>query len=389
VPHAVFARELAAALRSAAHRFGAVVLTGPRRAGKTFLLQHAFPRASYYLLEDPDLRARIAADPRGWLEEVRTPAIVDEIQHAPELLPYIRTRIDAAPDRHGRWLLTGSQDFSLMAGVSESMTGRAAVFQLLPLSFRETGSWSLLRGGFPEVVLRPGGARAWFRSYVQTYLERDVRSLKAVKDLGTFRRFLSLLASRSGQILNRSELAAPLGVSVPTISEWLGVLETTGHVLLVPPYFENLGKRLIKSPKVYWVDAGLLCFLLGIETQRQLEQSPFLGAVFEGFVAAEIVKNQVNAGRARELYFFRDQQGLEVDFIAPGPGATVRLIEVKWTKTVTPATAAPLRRLAAAMPSRRTESLIVHRAPRGPTIATVAEGVKAVGVEEFLGAPRG
>ncbi|HEY3353253.1 MAG TPA: ATP-binding protein [Polyangia bacterium] len=384
-PRALYPRELAPALVSAARQFGALVLTGPRRAGKTFLLQHTFPRASYHLLEDPDLRARVAADPRGWLDEVKTPAIIDEIQNAPELFAYIRTRIDEAPAKRGQWLLTGSQDFSLMAGVTESMTGRAATFQLLPLSYREAGSWSLLRGGFPEVLRRPGGARLWFRSYVQTYLERDVRSLKAVKDLSTFRRFLTLLASRNGQILNRSDLAAPLGLSVPTIAEWLGVLETTGHVLLVPPYFENLGKRLIKSPRVYWVDPGLLCFLLGIETQRQLEQSPFLGSVFESFIAAEMIKNQINAGRARELYFFRDQQGLEVDFLAPAPGAGMYLIEAKWTKTITPAMAVPLQRLAAAMKSRRPQAVIVHRAARaGASPRTVAPGVRALAVEEFL-----
>ncbi|MBI3184337.1 MAG: ATP-binding protein [Myxococcales bacterium] len=381
----VFTRELEKSLKAAARQFGALVVTGPRRAGKTFLLQHTFPGASYHLLEDPDVLAAVKADPRGWLDDVKTPAIVGEIQNAPELFSYVRTRIDQAPNRHGQWLLTGSQDFSLMAGVTESMTGRAAVFQLLPLSYRELRSWSLLRGGFPEVVKRPSAARPWFRSYVQTYLERDVRSLKAVKDLGTFRRFLTLLASRNGQLLNRTELAAPLGVSVPTVSEWVTVLETTGHVLLVPPYFENLGKRLVKSPKVYWVDPGLLCFLLGIDSPRQLEQSPFLGSIFEGFIAAEIIKNQVNAGRARELYFFRDQQGLEVDFLVPGPGAALWLVEAKWSKTLTPEMALPLQKLAAALKTRVPSAVIVHRAPAaGRVLKAVARGVSALSVEELL-----
>jgi hypothetical protein len=322
---------------------------------------------------------------RGWLEEVKTPAILDEIQNAPELLPYIRSLIDRAPRRPGQWFLTGSQDFSLMEGVTESMTGRAAVFQLAPLSYRELGAWNLLRGGFPEAVLRPKGMHIWFNSYIQTYLERDVRSLKAVKDLTTFRRFIALLASRHGQVLNKSDLAAPLGLSVPTISEWLGVLQITGHVLLVPPYFENFGKRLIKSPKVYWMDPGLVCFLLGIETQKQLEQSSFIGPIFEGFIAAEIAKNQMNRGRPREVYFFRDEQGLEVDFLVPSSAGKVMLVEAKWSKTVTPQMASPLLRLKSAIKRRPADAVIVHRTSRtGQVIHAVAPGVKAMTVEEFL-----
>lgn len=378
-------RELGKQIRDAAKHFSVVVLSGARRTGKTFLLQHSFPRASYHLLEDPDVLARVKQDPRGWLEDVKTPAILDEIQNAPELLPYIRSIVDRSPRKPGQWFLTGSQDFSLMSGVTESMTGRAAVFQLTPFSYRELGSWNLLRGGFPEVVSHPKGMGVWFNSYIQTYLERDVRSLKAVKDLSTFRRFIALLASRHGQVLNKSDLAAPLGLSVPTISEWLSVLQTTGHVLLVPPYFENFGKRLIKSPKVYWMDPGLVCFLLGIETERQLEQSTFIGPVFEGFIASELVKNQMNRGRPREIYFFRDEQGLEVDFLLPAPAGKVMLVEAKWTKTVTPQMAASLLRLKSAIKRRPAEAALVHRASRtGQPIHALAPGVKTMTVEELL-----
>jgi predicted AAA+ superfamily ATPase len=265
------------------------------------------------------------------------------------------------------------------------MAGRAAVFHLAPLSFGEVGSWNLLRGGFPEVVLRPRSAGVWFASYIQTYLERDVRSLKAIKDLSTFRRFLSLVASRHGQILNRSGIAAPLGISVPTVSEWLGVLEATGQIVLIPPYYENFGKRLIKSPKLYWMDSGLVCHLLGIETEKQLERSPFMGPVFEGFMASEMLKNQANQGRRRELYFFRDEQGLEIDFLAPGPRGGVMLIEAKWSKTLRPSMAEPLRKLARAVRGRPVVSTVVHRAPRsGPKLSTLAPGVKAMTVEDFL-----
>nr|QEO74309.1 hypothetical protein [uncultured bacterium] len=285
----------------------------------------------------------------------------------------------------GRWLITGSQDSALMAGVSESMAGRAAIFHLLPLSFRELRKWNLLRGGYPEVWTRPSAAGQWFSSYLETYLERDVRQLLAVRDLITFRRFLSLLASRHGQPLNRSDLAAPLGVSVPTISSWLSTLEATGQIILLPPYFENFGKRLVKSPKVYWLDSGMVCHLLGLTTPAELERSPFLGAVFEGFVAAELLKNQVNAGRRRELYYFRDERGLEVDFVEPRPAGKLRLLEVKWSKTVTPVLASPLKQLLAAIPAGSTEALVVHRAARtGPRNTALTTGVRAMPVEQLL-----
>lgn len=204
-----------------------------------------------------------------------------------------------------------------MRGVSESMAGRAAVLHLWPMSMRETGKVSVLRGGYPEALARPRAAGLCFASYVQTYLERDVRSVSAVQDLVAFRRFLGLVAARHGQVLNKSDLASPLGVSVPTVGRWLDILEATAQVLIVSPYFENLGKRLIKSAKVYIADSGLACHLLGVESERELAKTPFLEALFEGFVASEIVKAQVNAGRRPELYFFRDQQGLEVDFVVP------------------------------------------------------------------------
>jgi uncharacterized protein len=381
-----YARTLTPHLVRATRSFGAVILTGPRRAGKTHLLRAAFPQASYHLLESPDVLARVRADPRGWLESLTLPVILDEIQNAPELFPWVRSFIDQEPRKKGRWLLTGSQDLSLMAGVSESMAGRAAIFHLLPLSFRELGKWNLLRGGYPEVWLRPSSAAQWFSSYIETYLERDVRQIIAVRDLITFRRFLSLLASRHGQILNRSDLAAPLGVSVPTISHWLGALETSGQIVLVPPYFESFGKRLVKSPKMYWLDPGLVCHLLGLGTAAELERSPFLGAVFEGFVGAELLKEQVNVGGRRELYYFRDERGLEIDFVQPLPGGRLRLLEVKWTKTVTPSLAAPLKRLMAGLGGREVEAVVVHRAAKtGPPSDRVVPGVRAVTVEQLLG----
>jgi len=378
-------RKLAGVLLNASRHFPAVVVTGPRRAGKTTLLRKVFPKAGYVLLEDPDIQARVRSDPRAFLEGLRPPVIFDEIQNAPELLGYVRTIIDTGPRRMGQWLFTGSQEAPLMQGITESMTGRAAILQLLPFSFAETKRVSLLHGGFPEVLSRPKALSLWFVSYLQTYLERDVRAVTNVRDLVTFRRFLSLLASRHGQVRNKTDLAAPLGVSVPTIGEWLHVLEITGQIMVVPPYFENLGKRLIKSPKIYWGDSGLACHLLGLTTQAELERSPFAGVLFEGFVASEILKSQVNRGLRREIYYFRDQQGLEVDFLVPHANGRLWLVEAKAGKTVRPSMASSLIVLHRSLGKRRPRSIVVHRRSRtAMATAAVARGVEAVDVERFI-----
>jgi predicted AAA+ superfamily ATPase len=362
-----------------------VVLTGPRRTGKTTLLRRLFPRASYVLLEDPDLQARARSDPRALLESLRRPVVFDEIQNVPDLFAYIRTRIDQRPRERGQWLFTGSQEAPLMQGVSESMAGRAAVLQLLPFSLGETDRVSLLLGGYPEVLARPTGRSLWFSSYLQTYLERDVRGIVSVRDLATFRRFLALLASRHGQILNRSDLSAPLGVSVPTIGDWLHVLEITGQIILVPPYFENFGKRLIKSPKMYLGDSGLACYLLGIRTQAELDRSPFLGALFEGFVAAEILESQINRGDRKELYHFRDQQGLEVDFLFPAGASGLWMLECKASKTVHPAMAGPLGSLRRSIGAKAQVRMTVVHLPStsSPPSRALAPGVDALDIRQF------
>jgi predicted AAA+ superfamily ATPase len=377
-------RILAKRVEAAARHFPALVLTGPRRAGKTTLLRRLFPKAKYVLLEDPDVRERIRSDPRGFLEELAPPVLFDEIQNAPELFNYVRTRIDARPRRMGQWLFTGSQEAPLMQGVTESMAGRAAILQMLPLSLEESPKVTLLHGGYPEVLARPSARQTWFASYLQTYLERDVREVTNVRDLLTFRRFLSLLATRHGQVLNKADMAAPLGVSIPTITAWLNILEITNQMLLLPPYFRSFGKRLLKKPKMYWLDSGMACYLLGIHTQAELERSPFLGPLFEGFVAAEIRKQQLNLGQRPELYYFRDQQGMEIDFVIPRPGGALWFVEAKAAKTVKSRAAAPMLSLQASAGSPAERVLVVHRGTPGAAATTIAPGAKAVTPEQFV-----
>lgn len=362
-----------------ARGFPVLILTGPRRSGKTTLLKKCFPRASYHLLEDTDLIARIKDDPRAFVEGLKRPVILDEIQNVPELLNYIRTRVDRTGGRRTEWILTGSQEPALMKGVSESMAGRAAIFSLLPLSYAETSKVSVFRGGFPEIVTRRVDADTWFRSYIQTYLERDIRSISSIRDLTTFRRFLSLTASRMGQVLNRTEIAAPMGISVPTVTEWLNMLEATHQIILVPPFYENFGKRLIKSPKVYFTDSGLAAHLVGIESAKAMMRSPFLGPLFEGFVASEVVKAQVNRGRRKELYYFRDRPGLEVDFLVPTADRHLVLLEAKASTTLRPADALNMTRLRKNMRRYRTSAYVVHlpSAPLGE-MSVVSQGIKGI-----------
>ena len=381
-------RILEATVRQAMRAFPAVVLTGPRRAGKTTLLRDMLPHATYVLLEDPDIQSRIRVDPRSLLEALKPPVILDEIQNAPLLFNYVRTMIDQHPRRMGQWFFTGSQELPLMKGVTESMAGRAAILELLPMSLAETPKVDIFLGGYPEVLSRPRDHELRFNSYLQTYLERDVRAIANVRDLPTFRTFLTLLATRHGQVLNRTDLAAPLGVSVPTIEQWLRILEMTNQILRVPPYFENLGKRLIKSPKVYWLDSGMASFLLSVPSAAHLDTSPFLGPLYEGFLASEICKWQVNRGRRKELYYFRDRQGLEVDFLLSGPGGEAWLIEAKASRTPVPRMAESIDTLRRAFVKRHrpVRAFLVHRRSKSAVVRTTAliPGVEAHSTEDFV-----
>jgi uncharacterized protein len=359
-------RSLEPVLKRACREFPAVVLTGPRQSGKTTLLKEVFRGSHRYVsLELPDIRAAASHDPRGFLELSPPPVIFDEVQYCPDLLPYIKERIDEHRDNPGQFLLTGSQNLLLLERVTETLAGRAAMLNLLPLSFREMqgrpkspfpwekkGSpsipealslsdlWpSLLRGGYPELAKDQARDLAlWHSSYIQTYLERDVRSLRQVGDLTLFQSFLRALAARSGQLLNLTEMSRDLGVAINTAKAWLSVLEASFQVTVLRPYFANVGKRLVKTPKVYFTDTGTLCHLAGLKDSGHAASGPMGGQIFETAVLAEIVKTFRNRGEDPKVYFWRTSAGVEVDFIID-LGAKLIPIEVKLSATPNPSMA--------------------------------------------------
>ena len=400
-------RSLESVLRKAAAEFPAVVLTGPRQAGKTTLLKHLFGREyAYASLELPDVRAIALEDPRSFLDRFAPPVIFDEVQFTPGLLPYIKERIDEKRDEAGQFILTGSQNLLLVEKVTESLAGRAAILRLLPMSRREAfgranaplpweaeeGSgiqrtipfgdlWrEFLRGGYPELVANPKrDIRLWHAGYTQTYLERDVRSLRQVGDLTQFQGFLRALAARSGQLLNLSSLSRELGVAVNTAKAWMSVLEATHQIIIVRPYFANIGKRLVKAPKVYFTDTGTLCHLTGLRDSDHAAAGPMAGSLMETAVLAEIVKTLTHRGLSPQVYFWRTASGVEVDVLVEA-GTKLIPVEVKKSATPRPAMAASLRALRRDLGDRLGPAFLVHA---GQGRFPLGAGVTAVGFSEL------
>src|SRR4051794_35648846 len=337
-------RRLSGQVLAAARQFPALVVTGGRQTGKTTLLRHLFPQASFASLDLPS--AAYQADERGeeFLRAYGEPVILDEVQYAPGLFRYLKVAIDARRAERGRFLMTGSQKFPLMQALSESLAGRCAVLELDTLASSEIlavlPGESLLpeeilwRGGFPELWRdREVEPRLFYSSYVATYLERDVRLALRVGSLRDFERFLRACALHSGQLLNLTELARDVGIAGTTARDWLSVLEASSQVMLLEPYFNNLTRRLIKTPKLYFRDTGLLCFLLGLESPSALASSTLSGAVWETFVLGQILRARSAAGSAAQVFFWRDTHGTEVDFLIE-QNARVRLIEAKWAESL-------------------------------------------------------
>lgn len=318
-----------------------VLLTGVRQAGKSSLLQHLFPETAYVTLDEILLAEEAEHNPKHFLSRFPDRVIIDEIQYAPSLFRSLKIEVDKNRQSHGKWILTGSQQFRLMENISESLAGRVRILNLGTLSANEIKRAGLpdnkqdliWKGGFPEIWAENLDHKLFFLDYIQTYLERDLRQVLNVSNLRDFRRFISLLAIRVGQLLNYSEISKEIGASVNTIKSWISAMETTGIITLLPPYYKNLGKRLIKAPKVYFSDTGLLASLLNIHSIEAYLGSMFQGNLWENFVLTELVKSGNIA--STNLFFFRDQNGVEIDFIIEKDTETI-LLEAKSSENPNP-----------------------------------------------------
>lgn len=335
-----FSRSSSALLIEALSDYPVVVVTGPRQAGKSTLIRHTLPNWQMVSLEDIDLRQFAKADPRGFLKLYPAPLIIDEVQRVPELLSYIQTLVDS-DGRMGRYVLSGSQQFSLMAGVTQSLVGRASLIEFFPLRLKELKDGGaarlsldslLLQGGYPAIHARSLDPTRYYADYVGSYIERDVRSLSAVQDLGNFQRFMRLCAARTGQLLNLNSLANDCGISHPTAQAWMNLLEASYVVRRIAPYHRNFGKRLVKAPKLYFLDTGLCAWLLGITSSEQMASHYARGALFETWVVTEALKWRAVRGDKQPLYFWRDNIGNEIDLLLE-QDTGLTLVEIKSGQT--------------------------------------------------------
>lgn len=340
-------RDLTNTLIDTLRHFPAVAVTGPRQSGKSTLIQHSLPDYNYATFDDPIILRAAENDPNMFLDSLGEKIIIDEIQYFPEILRYIKIRIDTDRNTYGRYVLTGSQQFILIKDLGETLAGRIALLELLPFNIPEqrriTAKSTIkseklflnacIKGTFPEVSLNPEISPAWFGSYLKTYLEREARTLYNIGGLSDFQKFIQLLAARCSQVLNMSSLSRDVGISLPTVKKWLSILEAGRIIFLLQPYFSNLGKRITKSPKVYFIDCGVVSYLTGLSDIDHIIKGPLGGALFESYCIQEIIKLYLNAGKQPRIFYLRTNNQLEVDLIIETEFNTVLPLEIKLSKT--------------------------------------------------------
>ena len=358
-------RKLKDSIKENIAYFPIVTVTGPRQSGKTTLIRTMFPDMPYYSLENPDTLAMAMDDPMAFLMQHSEGMVLDEVQNAPQLLSYLQGVVDEHRDR--KYILSGSSQFSLQNSISQSLAGRTAVLELLPVSLAELNGIAPLddpdhltfSGFYPAVMAGDNVPHLFYPAYVRTYLERDVRSLLQVKDLYRFQTFLRLCAGRVGSLFNASELSNEVGVSVNTVLSWLSILQASYIVFMLHPYFENSRKRLTKTPKLYFHDTGLACYLLGIGSEQQLASDRMRGHLFENMVIADIVKRFSNEGRTPELMFYRDSNGNEVDLLV-AKGQAIEAYEIKSSATYNSSFESVFGKLTPALDARLTRRAVVY-----------------------------
>jgi predicted AAA+ superfamily ATPase len=329
-------------LHTLSRQFKAVAVVGPRQSGKTTLTKNSFPGKKYVSLENPDQKRFALEDPRGFLAQYKEGVIFDEIQNAPEIFSYLQQILDES-DKPGQYILTGSNNFIMQNNIVQSLAGRIAYLFLLPFSIKELENADLLpthlndliyQGSYPPIYTQKISPAKWFPNYIRTYVERDVRLIKNITDLAAFERFLKLCAGRTGQLLNMSSLGVEVGVDSKTIAAWISVLESCFIIHLLRPHHQNFNKRVVKMPKLYFYDTGLLCSLLGIQQKDQLNMHPLRGSIFESFIVSELIKKRFNEGKSDNIYFWRDNKGNEVDILVD-EGEKLFPIEIKAGHTIT------------------------------------------------------
>lgn len=347
-----YRRDIEDVFTRAAGQFRVLVLTGMRQTGKSTLLRHLFPKTHHYVSLDNPRDLKLAQeDPELFFDEYKKPLIIDEIQYAPQLLPYIKIRVDRS-EKRGQFILTGSQQFTMTHNLRESLAGRAAIFHLLPMAITEAKTATQnyffrgINGSYPELTVRPRhNPQAWFGSYVATYIEKDVQPFYRLEKITHFRDLLFLLAARSSQVLNYQSLSNDLGVSIQAVKLWISILEISQIIFLLRPYHINLGSRIVKSPKVYFTDIGLVNYLTGNKSKAALTRGAQAGAIFENFVVQELLKHYYNLGLTPPLYYYRTNNGLEVDIIIEEKAGVIRPCEIKLTKTPNPGMVNSIERL--------------------------------------------